>query len=162
MRWMSVLGTALVLLVLGAPAGSLAQDVPDTIVDVVLDHAQGLGLSKLAELRHVAADPATLFVVPVAARGSAPSRGHSGGHASHHSSGHHSSHHGHFHSHIWIGAPLWWDPWWAYPAPVSPVVVEPPVYVQKSPAYWYYCPSLQAYYPYVASCPEPWVPVPAQ
>jgi hypothetical protein len=29
------------------------------------------------------------------------------------------------------------------------------------PAYWYYCPSYGAYYPNVASCPEPWVPVPA-
>ena len=27
--------------------------------------------------------------------------------------------------------------------------------------YWYYCPSYGAYYPYVASCPEAWVPVPA-
>jgi hypothetical protein len=35
-----------------------------------------------------------------------------------------------------------------------------PYYV--APSYWYYCPSDQAYYPSVASCPEPWVPVPAQ
>lgn len=59
---------------------------------------------------------------------------------------------------------FWWDPWWEpywwyYPPP--PVVVqEPPVYVQR-PVYWYYCRSAQAYYPYVSSCPEPWVPVPA-
>jgi hypothetical protein len=30
------------------------------------------------------------------------------------------------------------------------------------PVYWYYCRSLGAYYPYVPSCPEAWVPVPAQ
>ena len=27
-------------------------------------------------------------------------------------------------------------------------------------AYWYYCSSAQAYYPTVASCPEPWIKVP--
>jgi hypothetical protein len=30
-----------------------------------------------------------------------------------------------------------------------------------TPTYWYYCPSYATYYPYVASCPEAWVPVPA-
>jgi hypothetical protein len=28
-------------------------------------------------------------------------------------------------------------------------------------SYWYYCPSYDAYYPDVSSCPETWVPVPA-
>ena len=37
-----------------------------------------------------------------------------------------------------------------YPAPTYP-----------GPTYWYYCPSYGAYYPYVSSCSEPWVPVPA-
>ena len=31
-----------------------------------------------------------------------------------------------------------------------------------APSYWYYCPSYEAYYPSVTSCPEAWVPVPAQ
>ena len=48
---------------------------------------------------------------------------------------------------------------------VSITVAPPalPVYVQPPPtqAYWYYCQSAQAYYPYVSSCPEPWIPVPA-
>jgi len=30
-----------------------------------------------------------------------------------------------------------------------------------APAYWYYCRSYAAYYPYVTSCPESWVVVPA-
>ena len=30
-----------------------------------------------------------------------------------------------------------------------------------APTYWYYCPSYAAYYPYVGSCPESWVLVPA-
>ena len=29
------------------------------------------------------------------------------------------------------------------------------------PDYWYYCQSAGGYYPYVSTCPEPWVPVPA-
>jgi hypothetical protein len=71
-------------------------------------------------------------------------------------------------------------PWWIpppryYVAPPPAVIVEPPpVYVQQAPAspqvparptqesYWYYCASKQGYYPYVPSCPEPWVPVPAR
>ncbi|HWP76380.1 MAG TPA: hypothetical protein VNU03_17810 [Methylomirabilota bacterium] len=65
-------------------------------------------------------------------------------------------------------------PWWIpppryYVAPPPAVIVEPPpVYVQQAPtqpaqeSYWYYCASKQGYYPYVPSCPEPWVPVPAR
>ena len=37
-----------------------------------------------------------------------------------------------------------------------------PAVVYASPAYWYYCPSYGAYYHYVPSCPEAWVPVPAR
>ena len=57
---------------------------------------------------------------------------------------------------------FWWEPYWFY-APPPVIVQEPPVYVQPPPtqAYWYYCQSAQAYYPYVSSCPEPWIPVPA-
>jgi hypothetical protein len=54
------------------------------------------------------------------------------------------------HSHFTIVAPpLWWEPYGAYPAPTP------------APAYWYYCQSANAYYPYAPSCPEPWVVVPA-
>jgi hypothetical protein len=34
-------------------------------------------------------------------------------------------------------------------------------YGYGTPAYWYYCPAYNAYYPNVASCPEAWIPVPA-
>ena len=37
----------------------------------------------------------------------------------------------------------------------------PPAYAYPAPGYWYYCPSYGTYYPYVTSCPENWVPVPA-
>ena len=77
---------------------------------------------------------------------------------------HRPSVHGHVFIDVW--PPLWWGPyWWAYPAPPAPPVIvqqPPPVYTEPpAPTYWYYCPSARAYYPYVSSCPEPWVPVPA-
>ena len=81
-------------------------------------------------------------------------------------------HHGfHGRGFIGIGPSFYWgpygDPFWPYGsygsyayAP-SPVMVQPPpVYIEKPPAgYWYYCPSVRAYYPNVQSCAEPWMPV---
>jgi len=57
---------------------------------------------------------------------------------------------------VFVGVPLFVPP--VYPA------YYPPTYAYEAPApsYWYYCPSYGAYYPNVSSCPEPWVPVPAQ
>lgn len=34
-----------------------------------------------------------------------------------------------------------------------------PAPTQSAPQYWYYCASVQTYYPYVAECPEGWTPV---
>lgn len=58
-----------------------------------------------------------------------------------------------------------WGPWW-YPSPMyypAPVIVRsepPPVYIERgdgeSEAYWYYCKSGKAYYPYIKECPEGW------
>jgi hypothetical protein len=57
---------------------------------------------------------------------------------------------------LFVGVPLFVPP--AYPAYYPPAYTyEPP-----APSYWYYCPSYGAYYPNAPSCPEPWVPVPAQ
>lgn len=81
---------------------------------------------------------------------------------------------------FWWGPPYpyWYYPHWYYPPPYyvyspPPVIVEqPPVYTQQPPlppapaqppppqSYWYYCPSAQAYYPSVQTCPEAWVKVP--
>jgi hypothetical protein len=68
----------------------------------------------------------------------------------------------------------WWvvaGTWYFYPRPVYPypdpyippaVVVQPAPPVAPPPAqYWYYCPSANNYYPYIASCPEGWQSVPA-
>ena len=55
----------------------------------------------------------------------------------------------------------WWvvdDGWYGYPAPVypSPDPYVPPDVATSSGSYWYYCASANAYYPYVAQCPEAW------
>jgi len=36
-------------------------------------------------------------------------------------------------------------------------MAAPPTFSWK--AYWYYCPRSRAYYPYVQTCDQPWVPV---
>jgi len=91
--------------------------------------------------------------------------GHGGGAMEHHGfDGHHFEGHGldghhfaghdfdrrHFEGHgSWLG-------------PVFPYY--PPVYSPDEVArsYWYYCPSYDAYYPSVTSCPEPWETLPAE
>ena len=87
----------------------------------------------------------------------------------------------HFRGSVWIGpvwgagfGPGWWGPSYgfAYPYYTSPPVVirqEPQEYVyQPAPhseqQYWYYCPELKGYYPYLKRCPAGWmrvVPTPA-
>jgi hypothetical protein len=47
---------------------------------------------------------------------------------------------------IFVGPSFYW--WPSYPVENAPE------------GYWYYCQSLDLYYPYTESCPEPWVPVP--
>lgn len=49
--------------------------------------------------------------------------------------------------------------YYAAPPDVSPQ--QPAVPAEPAPAYWYFCPSKNAYYPYVRSCPEAWRAVPA-
>ena len=53
-----------------------------------------------------------------------------------------------------IGAPFYWPYAYGYP------YADTPGYTYQS--YWYYCPSYGAYYPSVQTCPDAWVPVPAQ
>jgi hypothetical protein len=62
----------------------------------------------------------------------------------------------------WWGGPGWWGA--PYPYYVAPPVVIPESsqeYIQVAPApqqqaYWYYCQSAGAYYPYVKECPGGW------
>ena len=58
----------------------------------------------------------------------------------------------------------WWivnDGWYGYPVPVYPYPdpYVPPSVAAPSTGYWYYCASANAYYPYVAQCPEGWTQV---
>jgi len=70
----------------------------------------------------------------------------------------------------------WWiagDSWYWYPAPIYPYPdpYQPPNMVAEAPAAappaapvprtWYYCQGAKGYYPYVATCPGGWKPVPA-
>ena|SRR6267378_4057770 len=64
--------------------------------------------------------------------------------------GHHFERH-HFDGHRFEGRGFLFAPVFPYSAPYG-----------VAPSYWYYCPSYGAYYPSVASCPEPWVTVPAE
>jgi hypothetical protein len=79
----------------------------------------------------------------------------------------------HWHSGVYVGVgPFWWAPYpyaW-YPGPYyygypPAYIAEPPsVYVempQAPPQYWHYCAPAEAYYPYVQTCTEPWIKVPA-
>jgi len=43
----------------------------------------------------------------------------------------------------------------------APASLPNGVFYGNGQYYYYYCPALQAYYPYVASCPSPWQTVPA-
>lgn len=72
-----------------------------------------------------------------------------------------------------------WGGGWIFPALVGGAimydlsqprtVIQPQtVYIQPAPAYapatqqyWYFCTAENAYYPYVATCPGGWLPVPA-
>jgi hypothetical protein len=93
------------------------------------------------------------------------------GYAMGHGGGFHGGGHGGFHhgsrvfigTGLFLGGPLWWDPW-PYYAPPPVVVQSPPTYIQTEPqgpqtAYWYYCQSPQGYYPYVQQCPGGWMTV---
>ena len=71
------------------------------------------------------------------------------------------------------GPRYYWSPppvYYYQSAPVAvPVVVDPPVYVQRPSAQtvtpqnsnWYFCRESNAYYPYVKECPGGWQAVPA-
>jgi len=77
--------------------------------------------------------------------------------------------HGHVSTHVGVYFGPVWGPWY-YPAPTyyyppQPIVIErapPPVYIEQAEpapapnAYWYYCGTSRAYYPYVKECSSGW------
>jgi len=87
----------------------------------------------------------------------------------------HGGHGGRVHFGVVIGP--YWGSWYFpspgyyyppyYPPSYYPPLVEraPPVYVEQQTAPvndWYYCRAAKAYYPYVKTCQEGWLRVPAQ
>lgn len=79
--------------------------------------------------------------------------------------GHHGG--GRFGFDVVIG-PWWWGPPYSYYyydppvyyAPAAPIVVTPATaQMPLPPAYWYFCPQSNTYYPYVTQCPGGWQPV---
>ena len=103
----------------------------------------------MAALAMVALAASPAFSAPMGHdgfHGAPPFPGHPGAFEHHGPDGHREFHRD-VHGRIVIGVGPWF--YWA-----------PPAYAYApAPTYWYYCPSAGAYYPYVASCPEPWVPV---
>ncbi len=62
----------------------------------------------------------------------------------------------------WVVGGVWYlypAPIYPYPDPYVPYVVTPSA--PPPPQYWYYCEPSGEYYPYVATCPAGWKPVPA-
>ena len=78
---------------------------------------------------------------------------------------------------VYIGGPIWFAPWYAYPPYYAypnyyyypyPYAVGrpsgPTEYIEQGQApaaqgsdpYWYYCPEAKAYYPYVDKCAAGW------
>jgi ABC-type Zn2+ transport system substrate-binding protein/surface adhesin len=130
---------------------------------VELEHAVRKAMSGLAVMVMVAVLVATAPSLAWARSGHhggkshhGVSRHHGGGsrHHHHHRFHHHGFHHHRFHHHrgfvgssILFAAPLY------YPS----YLYSPPVSIHEG--YWYYCQSAGAYYPYVQTCSEPWIPV---
>jgi hypothetical protein len=98
-------------------------------------------MKKLATITAVA----VLVVVTMTGPSLAGSRHH------HDHGGHH--HHHHHRRHVVHGPVIFWS---------TPVYVPPTTYVVPVGGHWYYCPSAQAYYPYVTNCLEAWVAVPVR
>lgn len=114
------------------------------------------------------------FVVargPIGGGGRSGGGGHFGGGGYYRGGGHYGGG-GHFRSGVTFGLGI--GPWWGYPYPFyyypPPTVIirQAPEYyeedvapVQPTQRYWYFCRDLNAYYPYVRSCPEGWEKVPA-
>jgi hypothetical protein len=92
--------------------------------------------------------------------------GHGGFHGDHDHDGrgfHHHGFHGAFFGGFAFDDPYWGYPYpyyaypYGYPGPVPLTAVPPQTMPAAAPqSFWYFCQSLNAYYPYVPSCPEPW------
>ena len=82
----------------------------------------------------------------------------------HRPSGHAASHRAAWHPrgpHV-VLAPHVYPRSYYWGAGYSPVMIQPPVYLEPAPpapTTWYYCPAPAGYYPYVQVCPGGWMTV---
>lgn len=124
-------------------------------------------MKKIAGVIVIVASLFLLATAPADARGRAGG-GVRGSGVHHGFVGHHGFHPG-FRGRVFIGPGVWfgpgWGPYWYPPyyppAYTTPVVVDPPTYIEQAPepSYWYYCESARGYYPYVQQCPGGWLTV---
>jgi len=56
--------------------------------------------------------------------------------------------------------PVYYNPPMVYAPPPVYYPPAPPQYVERDDGYWYFCAPLDAYYPDVTQCPDPWQRVP--
>jgi len=72
-------------------------------------------------------------------------------------------HHGfhNFHSGVFVrgGVAVWPAAFYYWPGYYYAPAYYPPAYYPAAQQYWYYCPAVAAYYPYVQQCPAGWQPV---
>lgn len=66
--------------------------------------------------------------------------------------------HRHHHHHHFRGDVFFFDAAFPFDDPYFDDGIEP---AYMSPDYWYWCPTAQAYYPWVQGCDVPWERVPA-
>ena len=112
-------------------------------------------MAKFARTKRAVA--AALVAVAIVLLGTAPGQADGRPERHHESAQHHRSdgHHDRDRNHHRFGVRsngIYWIPYTYY---------WPPLPTYPTPTYWYYCPSFATYYPYVASCPDAWLPVPA-
>jgi hypothetical protein len=104
----------------------------------------------IAALAVVVIATSPVFAAPTGHDGHGGFQGHPGAFEHHGFDGHREFHRDP-HGRVFIGV----NPWFYWADPPAYAYTPPP------PPYWFYCPGAGAYYPYVSSCPEPWVQVPA-
>jgi hypothetical protein len=144
----------------GIPDAAPAEGIPRQGHGVVLTTTRERGqaiMRRLATITVVAVLVVVALVGPSLAQERAAA-GRQGGEGLLAASRHHHDHAGHHHHHhhrrhVVHGPVVYWS---------YPTYVPPTTYVVPTGGYWYYCPSAQAYYPYVTNCLDAWVAVPVR
>jgi hypothetical protein len=116
--------------------------------------------ARLALARLVIVSGSALALAAMADAASAGKGSGRSGASGHSHSGHRSHSHAprHYYRPAIVAAPvfLYPRPYGYYPAPVYYAPPPPPVYIEQSQDYWFFCPAVRAYYPHVTECPGGW------